>query len=129
MGKIYKSVRCEYYLRTELGARRHDVACLVHATFFFTFWLRIHPQYVWLRALYIHVHPRAKNALPPRVFVLKYPPVTCSACVLRASSLRCPCLHGTSSFQLPKHVRTDQHWRHLQRTVCTLTNTQQWASG
>jgi len=65
----------------ELGSRRHNVACLVHAE------LSLHsscvratdpPQYVRRTC---PVRPRAHNALPPRIFALK----TTLPLVMRAS--------------------------------------------
>ena len=105
VGQIQESVRGEYCLCTELGARRHDVACLVHAEHslrsscvrarFITSTCKVRTQH-----MYFHVRPRVHNAIPPREFVLKIP--LSLVIVSRTLLVRRLCLLGTSSVQLSK---------------------------
>ena len=44
VGKIWESVRGEYRLSTDFGARRHDVALVSAGGTFDAFWLRIRPR-------------------------------------------------------------------------------------
>jgi len=66
-GEIQKSVCGEYCLRTDLGARWNDVACLVHAYRYLRsscVWTTDLPQDGWRPS---PVRQRAHNALSPRV--------------------------------------------------------------
>ena len=132
----YGSVRGEYRLCTDLRARRHPVACLVHEP------EELSPRSSCVRpndsppvrVTRVPCTSKSANRNAPRVF--KNPIVTCSECraLINAWSVRGPCLFGTSSLELSKkaHVtRADLIEQvsppnlNLQRMVCALTNTKQ----
>jgi len=95
--QIQESVRGEYPLRTFLGARRHDVACLVHAQLF------LHVSYGFTTSTCDVRTPRAQHALPPRVFKkIPLSLVLCAAHIISALTVRGPCWLRTPSVKLLK---------------------------
>ena len=125
VGKICGSARGEYCLSTDLGARRHAVEILVHAE-------------LSLRSVYGFTPStddagtstaNVRTTYSLREFFTIFPMVTCSTdgvlstCVVRAWSVRGPCLLRTSQVQL-SNEQTELTWtvpsKHVLRTYNAL---------
>ncbi len=127
VGKICGSVRGEYRLSTDLRARRHAVARLVHEDLSLRSGHGFTPSTDDARVLY---RQRAHNA-QLREFCAIFPTVTCSTdgalstCVVRAYAalpqFNCPMSTHNSRGQYRVSTCTALT-THLQRTLCALIN-------
>ena len=125
VGKICGSARGEYGLSTDLGARRHAVEILVHAE------LSLRSGYGFTPSTDDAGTSTANvcTTYSLREFFTIFPMVTCSidgvlsTCVVRAWSVRGPCLLRTSQVQL-SNEQTELTWtvpsKHVLRTYNAL---------
>ena len=125
MGKICGSARGEYGLSTDLGARRHAVEILVHAELSLRSGYGSTPSTDDAGTSTANV----RTTYSLREFFTIFPMVTCSTdgvlstCVVRAWSVRGPCLLRTSQVQL-SNEQTELTWtvpsKHVLRTYNAL---------
>ena len=130
MGKICGSARGEYGLSTDLGARRHAVEILVHAELSLRSGYGFTPSTDDAGTSTANV----RTTYSLREFFTIFPMVTCSTdgvlstCVVRAWSVRGPCLLRTSQVQL-SNEQTELTWTVPSKHVLRTYNALIWRAG
>ena len=130
VGKICGSARGEYGLSTDLGARRHAVEILVHAELSLRSGYGFTPSTDDAGTSTANV----RTTYSLREFFTIFPMVTCSTdgvlstCVVRAWSVRGPCLFRTSQVQL-SNEQTELTWTVPSKHVLRTYNALIWRAG